>query len=112
VVAVPMIRPEASRVVDCTVPPADFWRSMVWTILPEESRTTSRQVWAVSMEAKANENSAGRSAFMGIETLFAAGSFNSTAGQPLDSQSTLKKTQKFIKDCPRIYPTLPAMLTK
>ena len=54
VVAVPVILPEASRVTARSVPPACFWRSMVWTIRPEESRTTSRQVWAESMEARAN----------------------------------------------------------
>ncbi len=46
VVAVPIIRPAASRVVVCTVPPLCFWRSIFWTIRPDESRTTSRQVWA------------------------------------------------------------------
>ena len=60
VVAVPMIRPEASRVVDCTVPAALFWRSMVWTIRPDVSRTTSRQVWAGDTRDKANESRAGR----------------------------------------------------
>jgi hypothetical protein len=69
VVAVPMIRPEASRVVACTLPPALFWRSMVWTIRPEASRTTSRQVWAGATVARANESKAGRrSAFMVDET--------------------------------------------
>ena len=42
----PMIRPEASRVTERTVPPACLCRSMAWTTRPEESRTTSRQVWA------------------------------------------------------------------
>jgi hypothetical protein len=42
--ATPKIRPSASRVVAWTVPLTDFWRSMVWVILPEASRTTSRHV--------------------------------------------------------------------
>lgn len=67
VVAVPVILPEASRITARSVPPACFWRSMVWTTLPEASRTTSRQVWAGSMVARANVNRAGRSiAFMWV----------------------------------------------
>ena len=46
VTAVPVIRPEASRVTAWTAPPACLWRSTVWTTRPEESRTTSRQVSA------------------------------------------------------------------
>jgi hypothetical protein len=69
VVAVPVILPEASRVVACTVPPELFWRSMVWTIRPDASRTTSRQVCAVSKEARESENRAGRRmVFMRVET--------------------------------------------
>jgi hypothetical protein len=76
VVAVPMIRPEASRVVACTVPPILFWRSMVWTIRPEASRTTSRQGWAGDIRDKANESRTGRrSGFIVVETGYGGGSF-------------------------------------
>lgn len=61
-----MIRPEASRIVDCTVPPDWLWRLMVWTIRPEESRTTSRQVWAGEVVVRVNDSRAGRiNVFMG-----------------------------------------------
>lgn len=60
-----MIRPEASRVVQWTVPPVVFWCSMVTVIRPEESRTTSRQVCAIEPVERAKEHRAGkRSAFM------------------------------------------------
>jgi hypothetical protein len=68
VVDVPMIRPEASRVVACTLPPAPFWRSMVWTIRPDESRTTSRQAWAGDRVARVSENREKRIAFMWTST--------------------------------------------
>jgi hypothetical protein len=38
-VGVPMIRPEASRVVELTMPFEDFWCWMVWTTRPEASLT-------------------------------------------------------------------------
>jgi hypothetical protein len=44
VMALPVILPEASRITARSVPPACFWRSMVWTTRPDESRTTSLQV--------------------------------------------------------------------
>ena len=81
VIAVPMIRPEASRVTDCTVPPDCFWRSMVWTILPDESRTTSRQVSAGSRVARARGSTIGRNiVFMKPETESGGRSFD---GKPL-----------------------------
>jgi len=57
---VPLILPEASRVTARSVPPACFWRSMVWTIRPEASRTTSRQVWDGETAARANDRRTGR----------------------------------------------------
>jgi hypothetical protein len=75
-VAVPMIRPEASRVVAFTFPPALFWWSMIWTIRPEESRITSRQVWAGDTRDKANETKVERrSAFTAGETEVRSWSF-------------------------------------
>jgi hypothetical protein len=69
VVAVPVTLPDASRITARSVPPACFWRSMVWKTRPEESRTTSRQVWAGEPVANAIETKAGRSiAFMRILT--------------------------------------------
>jgi hypothetical protein len=50
VVAVPTNLPEASRITA---------RSMVWTIRPDESRTTSLQVCAGLMTATHRENTAG-----------------------------------------------------
>jgi hypothetical protein len=44
-VEVPMTRPEASRIVERVIVPL-FWWSMVCVTRPDESRTTSRQVWA------------------------------------------------------------------
>ena len=80
VVAVPITLPDASRVVVCTVPPALFWRSMVWTIRPEASRTISRQVWAGDTRDKANENRTGKSIdFMAGETEVGSWSFKKTA---------------------------------
>jgi hypothetical protein len=55
VLALPVIRPEASRVTELTLPSDWVRRSMVWRIRPDESRTTSRQVWASNAEARANE---------------------------------------------------------
>jgi hypothetical protein len=46
VVWLPADRPEASRMTERTVPPLLFWCSMVCVTRPDESRTTSRQVWA------------------------------------------------------------------
>jgi hypothetical protein len=45
--------PALVLVVAGTLPPALFWRSMVCTIRPEPSRTTSRQLSAASTDAKA-----------------------------------------------------------
>lgn len=56
---------------------------MVWTIHPEASRITSRQVWAESMEARANGRRAGRkSIFMVAETGDGGGSFDPRISRP------------------------------
>ena len=76
----PIIRPDASRVVACTVPPVLFWRSMVWIALPDASRTTSRQVWARAGVARTNDNRTGKSmAFMVGETEVGSWSFGQNA---------------------------------
>jgi hypothetical protein len=57
---------------------------MVWTIRPDESRTTSRQVWAGENVARGRKNRAGRSiAFMRILTVFGWDSFDLRVGSLL-----------------------------
>ena len=75
-VEVPVILPEVSRVVDCTLPLAFVWRSMVWTILPDASRTTSRQFSAErSDELTARIADRRRIGFMWVLTVTGALSF-------------------------------------